>query len=470
MVDATGDLPAGTAREIERFVDDWLVSEGVPGAGVAVVDGEETVYAAGFGARDLESNAPATAGTLFGIGSATKSFTALAVMQLVEDGAVGLDDPVSGYVDFLADAPGDPVTVRDLLTHSSGMPSDDSATALLVRKILGSGVEVPVSSRADFRRHVNGAADRRVTDGARHRYYNSGYVVLGRLVEAVTGRSYPAHVEAAILDPLGMERATFDATAHADDDDAATVYFRDEEGLQPTPYPFDDHVHPAGGLVAPVSEVARYLAMQANGGRLGDVRLLDADLAAAMHEGHVHRMPYLDGSAERYGYGWILRPLLGDTLVGHGGSVAVSTAWIGYLADAGLGVVVACNAASEAHPMHVGPAILAILRGETPADAVPFYALRAQQSAVAGRYEGYRGIQSATVEPEKGGLRLVQETATGGEELVLYPESLDPDERDFYAVLPGGERLPVEFRAGDDGMDLFVERARLRRVGPVEAE
>lgn len=466
MAQAIHDLPDETEREIEAFVDDWLVDDGVPGAAVAVVDGDETVYAEGFGARDLASNAPATASTLFGIGSATKSFTALSVCQLAEDGDLALDDPVTDHVDFLADAPGDPITVRELLTHTSGMPSDDSATALLVRRILGAGVEVPVSSRADFRRHVDGAADRRVTDHERFQYYNSGYTVLGRIVEAVSGRPYAEYVRQSILDPLGMTRSTFDREAHADDEDAATAYRRDDDGLEPVAFPFDEHVHPAGGLVAPVTELATYLAMQANGGSHGGADLLDAARTAEMHDAHATRMERLDGTEQGYGYGWMTEPLLGDTLVGHGGSVAVSTAWIGFLEDAGLGVAVACNAAPESHPMHVGPALLAILRGEEPADHVPYYALREQREAVTGEYEGYREIIAATVEREAGGLRLRQKSPVGEEVLPLFPTSLDRDGREFYAVLSSGARLPVEFRETEDGMDVFVERSRFSRVGP----
>lgn len=462
MTGAVDDLPDGTEREIERFVDDWLVEDGVPGAAVAVVDGGDTVYADGFGARDLASNAPATAGTLFGVGSVTKSFTALAVLQLVEAGELALDDPVTDHVDYLADAPGEPVTVRELLTHTSGLPSDDSATALLVRAIHGSGVEVPVSSEGDFRRHVDGAVDRRVTDEERFQYYNSGYVVLGRLVEAVSGHSYPGYVRERILDPLGMARATFDPERFAADDDAATAYVRDGDDLRPADLPFDDHVDPAGGLAAPVSELASYLAVQADGG----TDLLDADLVAEMHEGHAVSATHLDGTEERYGYGWTTRPFLEDVLVGHGGSVGVSTAWVGFLAGAGLGVAVACNATPEAHPMHVGPALLALLQGADPADAVPFYALREQHEAVTGRYEGYRGVQSATVERAGGGLRLRQEAPVGDQELALSPASLAPDERTFHAVLPSGERLPVEFHEHEDGTSLFVERSRFERVGP----
>ncbi len=128
-----------------------------------------------FDARTLEDNTAVIPESLFGVGSCTKAFTATAVMQLVEGDQVGLDDPLEGYVPHLADAPGEPIAVEELLTYTSGMPDDGVAGPLMARR-LGTGGEVPLSSEADFRRHVQGSIDRRVTDHETFLYYNSGYV------------------------------------------------------------------------------------------------------------------------------------------------------------------------------------------------------------------------------------------------------------------------------------------------------
>lgn len=456
------DLPAATVREIGSYVDDWLIENEVPGASVALVDADGVVYAQGFGARDLAENAPATPETLYGVGSVTKAFTSLAVLQLVEAGDLALDDPVADHVDLLREVPGDPVTVRELLTHTSGMPSDGSAVALIRRGVLGAGGDVPMASREDFRRHVDGAGDERVTDGERFFYYNSGYVVLGRVVEAVAGVPYTSYVEREILDPLGMERTTFDREDFEADDDAMTPYLQRDEDLEAAGFPFDEGVSAAGGLLAPVSELAAFVRLAIGGGAADGTRLVAGDLLAAAFERHATRSTFLDGSEEGYGYGWMVRDVLGDELVGHGGSIAVSTAYTGFLREAGLGVAVACNAAPETHPMHVGPALLAIARGEDPA-ALPAVAFRRKLDAVTGRYGTYRGLGTATVEREGARLTLTMESDLGDRELPLFPEGLDPDDLRFYTVAPGGERLPVTFEEAGDGLDLFVERNRFHR-------
>lgn len=125
-----GEVAPGTIRDIEALVTDWLHDEGVPGVSLAVVDEDGELYAEGFGARDIASNAPATPDTLYGMGSISKSVTALAVIQLAKAGALSVEDPVNEYVDHYEPAPGDPITIVELLTHTSGMPATALGTTL----------------------------------------------------------------------------------------------------------------------------------------------------------------------------------------------------------------------------------------------------------------------------------------------------------------------------------------------------
>lgn len=461
---STNALPDATAREVESFVTEWLADERVPGASVAVVDGGDLVYAEGFGARDLETNAPATADTLYGVGSVTKSFTALAVMQLVEAGALDVGDAVDEYVPYLDDVPGDPVTIAELLAHSSGMPSDASAVALISRAVGDDPVAVPLSGRGDFERHLRATADDRVTDGERFFYYNSGYTVLGAVVEAVDGRPFEEYVDEEILQPLGMARSTFSRADFEAADDAMTPYRADDDRPVATEFPFNEIVPAPGGLVSSVTELADYLAANTAGGSHEGVALLDDALLAEMHDRHATRAVGVDGTDHDYGYGWMVSEHLGDTLVGHGGSIAVSTAYIGFLEDADLGVAVLCNTAPEVHPMQVGPALLALLEGQEPREAVPAFGLREKLEAVTGTYESHAGVVTATVERAGGGLELTIESALSEQALSLLPETATPDDHAFRGVTADGERVPVEFDVSDDGTDLYVQRWRLREV------
>lgn len=461
MTEPIHDLPAETRRELESFVTEWVTDDEIPGASVAIVRDDRTVYADGFGARNLRDNTPATRNTLYGIGSCTKSFTALSVMQLVESGDVDPADPISEYVPYLDGVEGEPITVHELMTHTSGMPSDGSAVVLISRLMGADPIEVPMSGEQDFRRHLEGSLPERVREDDRFFYYNSGFTVLGHLIEEVTGRGFPDYVESEVLDPLGMDRSTFSADAVAADGDGLTPYYTDDGATVEGEFPDDGIVHAPGGLLSSVTELSAYLRLYMNGGRYEGTELLDPELLARMYERHSTRRTALDGSREDYGYGWMISDLLGDTLVGHGGSVGVSNAFVGFLEEAEIGVAVACNTAAETHPMFVGPALLSIVDGTDPAESVPLFALREKLEAVTGEYESYRGIQSATVERRGGMLELTLSTELSDQTYQLVPESLDPSEYLFYTVAESGHRIPVEFRGEDDGLSLTIQRWRL---------
>jgi len=451
------DLADDVRREVESFLTDWLSDHRIPGASLAIVEGDDVVYADGFGARDLASNAPATAETRYGVASITKSFTAVAVLQQVEAGRVDLQSPVTEYVPFYEGLE-DPPTVQELLSHSSRMPSDGASVALIGRLMGADPIEVPLSSDADVERYVADSLPERSPD-ERFFYYNTGYTVLGTLVEEVDGREFPTYVGEELLDPLGMDRSVlapedFDAL-----ENAMTPYMEADGERVEAGFPVKG-VGAAGGLVSTVEDLATYLRFQFD----PDASVLDPDLLDGARTPHATRQAYLDGTEQGYGYGWMRRPFLEDDLIEHGGSLGVSTAYVGFLADEELGVALACNDSPDTHPQHVGPAVLAILRGENPANATHYYGLRRKADRVAGEYESFRGIQTATVEPDGGGLEISFETALDEQHVAAAPETSDPDDLTYAAVGAAGERIPIEFDPTDDGMDLYFRRWRLHRT------
>jgi CubicO group peptidase (beta-lactamase class C family) len=448
--------PDVDTTELEPFLTDWITEHDVPGASLAVVGDDGRLYANGFGARDLDANAPATPGTLYGVGSITKSVTALAIARLVDAGDLAFDDPVLDHVPHYEAAP--EVTIHDLLTHSSGYPSDGSAVALIARHLDVDHDPVPLSDDDDLRRYLAGAADERAP--GRFFYNNAGYSVLARVVESVTGDSFADSAAAEVLDPLGLGRSTFDHDALADDD-AMTPYRMDDGTPVADAFPFDELKHAPGGLVAPATELGRYLRLYLGAGELDGERLVDRETVGRMTDRQATRQTSLDGREQGYGYGWMVEPFLGDRLVSHGGSVAVSTAWIGYLEDAGVGVAIACNTAPAVHPTAVGMSVLALLAGEVPVETVPALGLHTKLERVTGSYESYRGIATAEVSRNGGGIELELSTELSGQEFVATPDSAAPGDLAFSAATASGVRVPIEFERTDDGLDLFVQRWRL---------
>ena len=461
----------------ERFLADWLADERVPSAGLAVVADGEPVHTAGYGARDLATDAPATADTLYGVGSVTKSVTALAVLRTVTETGLSLSDPVTEHLDVFGESR--PPTVQELLTHTSGMPADGTSVALISRQIGGDPVAVPVSSPDDLDRHVAGAtADR--ADDERFRYYNTGYTLLGRLVATLQDRPFPAYVADELLEPLGMDRAVLAPSSYDELDDAATPYH--PASGEPTPFPAKG-TGAAGGLVASARDLAAYLRFQTT----GEPAVVSDDSRQTARAAHATRQTYSDGTTQGYGYGWMRRPFDGDTLIEHGGSIGVGSAYVGFLAESGLGVGLACNGSPETHPQFAGAALLSVLRGGDATDT-RFYRLRERADRVAGDYESYRGIQRATVTRDGARIEVEldnalesrsfeafpvdEEERADGEERASGEERVDGEERAggekethrYETVAPDGARVPVRFVETDDGLDLFYRRWRLRAV------
>jgi CubicO group peptidase (beta-lactamase class C family) len=443
-------LDTGTERAIELFLEDWLVEEEIPGASVAVFDEDSPLYATSLGSRTLDGTEPATPETLYNVGSITKIVTAIAVFQLIERDGLDLDDEIRDYVPFLHEAPGDPITVRELLTHSSGMPSD----TIFERD--------NAATETDLRLHADAAADQRITDGSRFMYYNTGYKILGQLVAAVDGRDYAEYVGDEIFSPLRMDRSTFDQRVLQSESDAMTGY-RVEDGERiPVDEPLDFESGLAdGALISPVTELTRLLRCVLGDGTLDGARLLAPETIEAMREQQQHRTSTIDGQDRWYGHGLMIEEFLDDRLVGHGGLVEHAQAYAGGFRDRELGVAVACNR-SEVPIWAIAMGILATAAGESPVDVVPEIALREKIRAVTGRYESFRG-PSASV--ERAGGYITVEIEEWGQEFPAFPESLAADEYAFYTVEPNGHRTPVEFREIDGDLTMLWGPGRFTRTG-----
>lgn len=460
-------ITTNQCEDIEDHVEEWIDEQDCPGASVAIVDGAETVFAEGFGVRRLDSELPATADTLHGIGSVTKPVTATAVLRLVESGDVELDDAVSDYVPFFEDAPGGPITVHELLSHTSGMPADDIASMIILEEVLDIDVGRSIDGWDSFEEYVNATTDQRRVDGERFLYYNSGYVVLARVVEAVTGTPFAEFVEAAVFEPLEMDDATFDATVVGDEaEDAITPYFRDEDDeLRPTPFPDNPVFDPPGGLLASVTDLAAFLSAQIAGGPH-----LDDALCERMHEPVATTESYVGGSEQRYGYGWFTRPFGDDALVGHSGGTGVTTAYAGFLRDRGLGVAVGCNANPTESPETLAVEILSMLTDRDPVSVLQRRALDEKAFPLTGRYESEEGLASATVTWTGSRLEIEVDHPMANETVRFWPTSLDPTEYEFVTVEKDGERNVAEFFVSDDGVELLVNWSLFRRVGDAESD
>lgn len=456
----TATLTPHQEVEIDELLFDWLADTAIPGASLVVVDETGEQYATGVGSRNLDDNDAATPDTLYGFASITKSFTALAVLQQVETGAISLEDSIAEYTE--ADFDGvEGVTVHQLLTHSSGLPSLGTSVVLLARLADLGETGIPLADEDDLLHLVDRAGDERdeVSRG-RFMYNNTAYTLLEWAVESTSGESFTTYVESNILDPLGMDRSTFDAGMFQSDPDHATPYRTGEDGFEPTEFPARGLSHGPGGLISSPREMGQYLQCNLAGGEYDGTQLVDSDLLARAHGKHVEPLPrYGDG----YGYGWMRREIAGTDVVFHGGSLLTSAAAIGFVPAEGVGVALGCAAQPEIHPTEIFEGVVAILRETDPRDVVPTLAYHDTVATLTGSYTGYRDIVTATVEDGGGHLSVSLSAGPLEEEYVLVPEDFSLDSWEFTATAPG-RPTPVEFVETEDGIDLFVDRYRLHQT------
>jgi CubicO group peptidase (beta-lactamase class C family) len=312
MADTGADSIADLARS------EWQRSD-APGMAYAVIDADG-ILAGGQGEIRMGSGDPVTADTPFALGSISKSFTALAILQQVEAGQVELDAPVGTYLPAFSESPGRDITLRQLLSHTSGYSTIQGNVHPAQTDTLQDRV-------AEIARWQTGHAP-----GTHWEYSNANYLILGAVIEAVSGQDYGAFVEAEILAPLGMTQSRV-ADGSADPDMAVphVPFFGTRRGLDDQV--LDGSTAPAGGIIASARDVALYLAMMMNG---------EDDLISAEHKALMMR-PASEASPF-YGLGWGVDPYSGT--ISHTGTTPGVETLAMMRPDEGRAVVVLVNASS----------------------------------------------------------------------------------------------------------------------------
>ncbi|MEM1549634.1 MAG: serine hydrolase [Candidatus Methanomethylicia archaeon] len=435
-----------------------------PGLSIAIVKGEEVIYADAFGSRDIEENKPATINTLYGFGSCTKSMTALAIIQLMEKGKIDLEDPVNKYAPIKIGRPDKPIRIKHLLSHSSGVPSLNTAVISL-RKATGiKEIFIPMSSMEDFYRFINNAQEEVVADpGERYFYLNAGYTILGDIIEKLSGMEYHEYIKRNILTPLKMDRSTFLKEDFEKDPDKITPYWKSRDGKPiKVRMPFDKLIHAAGGLISSVMEFSRYIIASMNNGRIGDIELAKPENIMEMQKIHIER-PRTYYGREGYGYGWgIIEDFFERKLVAHSGSTGCSTAYVAFIPMEKIGIVMASNTTGFPHTT-IAHTILALIMGRS-INEVPALKIQKKLDMLTGVYEGYGGVIRVNVVNKGGMLYIEQKDEFIDASMPLIPENDNLEDLRFY-IWSNGVRQPVEFTITRDGkIDLYMERNRLHKI------
>lgn len=303
-----GRVDAAVAARVDAAVAQVMQRFNVPGAAIAVVQDGQRVYANAYGLRDVERALPVRTDTPFEIGSITKQFTAAAIIQLAEAGKLGLDDRLQR---FLPQAPhASEVTLRQLLTHTSGLHDyfdgpEHEVDAAVARPIAFDALIARIADKPlDF------------PPGARWAYSNTGYALLGRVVEVASGERYPDYLRRHMLEPLQMTH-TFSLADTVQSGDGAVGYRHEGGTLRRAPALHPDWSGAAGFLVSTLDDLTRW-----------DVALSSGQVVS--REGYaLMTTPFVtaDGDNVGYGLGLFVSSVYGQPRIGHtGGSQGFTTA------------------------------------------------------------------------------------------------------------------------------------------------
>jgi CubicO group peptidase (beta-lactamase class C family) len=321
---------------IDGFVRSELARQRVPGMSVAVLRGDSVLLARGYGYANVEHHIPATDSTVYPVGSVSKQFTAAAIVMLAEQGRLGLDDPITRYLPE-GSAPWPGVTIRHLLTHTSGVPQDtapdwrrDYTEAELARSAAAQPLEF--------------------TPGDRQSYSSTGYVLLGIIIHRVTGKFYGDFLREHLFRPLGMRTARVNSDADIVPNRAAGYYLvndtlKNQEWVSPSINSTADCC-----LSFTVRDLAQWAIGLNHAKGLGRAGLEMSWTPVRLN----------DGGTYPYGFGWNLTQQRGYRRIGHSG------AWLGFQAtiqrypDFDITVIVLANLA-QAKPESLALGIAGLL-------------------------------------------------------------------------------------------------------------
>jgi len=343
---------------VDAYVESQMKTLKIPGMALAIVQGDQIVYVKGYGQAHPDGS-PVTPQTSFMIGSATKSFTALAIMQLVEAGKIELDAPVQTYIPWFRVADGAAsalITVRQLLNQTSGFSHATGLTEEFASDLSDTAIEDSV------RRLENVALNR--APGTTYEYSNVNFTVAGLIVQTVSGQSYENYVQEHIFEPLEM-RNSFTSQDEAIKAGMAMGHVKWFEANLPRIIPFNRGNLPNGYLICSSEDLAHYLIAQLNDGRYGNANVLSPEGIAEMHKPVVPT----ESPETFYGMAWYIGTINKSPVIYHEGDNGNFQTFLLMLPQEKLGVVVLINVnglAVNNATKQIAESVTAIVTGTQP--------------------------------------------------------------------------------------------------------
>ena len=346
-----------THQRVDAYVREYMHKWQIVGLSLAIVRDGSVVCSQGYGVQNREDQIPVTPRSLFHIASVAKTMTSSAVMQLVEQGKVRLDDPIVDHVpDFRVDDPrSDRITIRQCLCHTSGIGHPDDY-----------GWDHPEFDDESLARHVRSLATHKLKDVAPDTtaYSDIAYNVLGHLIATVSGTSFEAYMKRRVFDPLGMTTTTLMAPRAEHPELVVTGYQRTGETIaelgpiEESSYPYNRMHVPCGCIASSADEMARWMLASLNRGSLDGARILEP---ASYDE--MWKLQFRSTSetvTDDPALGWWVSRQYGEKVMQHDGGDDGFVSNLRLWTESGVGIVMLCNAI-WAEPWHASDEVYRLL-------------------------------------------------------------------------------------------------------------
>jgi CubicO group peptidase (beta-lactamase class C family) len=308
------------ADRVDDYIKGEMAARQIPGVALTIIQNGRTVKTAAYGLANIECNVPVKPETVFEIGSLTKQFTAAGILLLAQEGKLSVDDKISRHLKDVPDS-WQKITVRHLLTHTSGLKSYTGLDGFELRRHL---------TQAQFIQGI-AALPPEFQPGASWKYCNTGYNLLGFIIENASGKDYWDFMRERIFRPLGMNSTT-NRLPSLIIPNRASGYEQTNHVLINRDYDLSD-VFAAGAIVSTTGDLARWNAA------------LDCeDILSAKSKDQMWTPARLnDGKPAKYGFGWFIDSLAGHKNIGHSGSTSGFSASIQRFPDDKLAIIILTN-------------------------------------------------------------------------------------------------------------------------------
>lgn len=409
------------ADKVDDHVKAEMLKQHIPGVSVAVVKDGKIIKAEGYGLANIELNVPARPETVFKIGSVSKQFISAGILLLIQEGKISLDDSISKFLDGTPET-WKPITVRHLLTHTSGIvreaPGFDPLKIQADADVIKTAYPLPL----------------RFAPGEKWEYCNVGYFSLAEIIRKVTGKAWGDYLRDALFKPLEMNSTRTTTMTDLVQDRANGYGWREGKYLNATIYLA---LRPSGAFLSNVLDLAKWDA----------ALYTDRPLKQASRDQMWSEVKLNDGKTDTYGFGWQLDKVGGHKLIHHGGTLPGFRAELARFVDDRLSVIVLANSNSaDPENMALDVAEFYIPNLISTRTAVKI------DPAIFDAYVGqYQADSAAVLTLTREGDKLMAQQGSGSEKWEWLPES----EVNFFAK-GGNRRQTFSFVKDEKGQVTYL--------------